>query len=214
MLFRYHRRILIEWIGDPSGELDFAEEILENDAKNYHTWSHRQWLIKQFHLWDGELDYVDSLLHQDLRNNSAWNQRHFVISGTTGWTQDVLEQDVSYVLGFIKKAPNNESAWNYLSGILDDQRKSTYGSLKEICLGMLSDHIRSPHLLSFLVDTYEEEALDSKNMCREESLSQAIQLCRQLGSDVDTIRRKYWDYRGRKLEQKSRELQTDNDSIE
>ncbi|XP_062509975.1 protein farnesyltransferase/geranylgeranyltransferase type-1 subunit alpha-like isoform X3 [Corticium candelabrum] len=179
MLFRYHRRILIEWIGDPSGELDFAEEILENDAKNYHTWSHRQWLIKQFHLWDGELDYVDS-----------------------------------YVLGFIKKAPNNESAWNYLSGILDDQRKSTYGSLKEICLGMLSDHIRSPHLLSFLVDTYEEEALDSKNMCREESLSQAIQLCRQLGSDVDTIRRKYWDYRGRKLEQKSRELQTDNDSIE
>ena len=38
-----------------------------------------------------------SLLHQDLRNNSAWNQRHFVISGTTGWTQDVLEQDVRYV---------------------------------------------------------------------------------------------------------------------
>lgn len=56
---RYHRRILVEWMGDPSGELDFAEEILEQDSKNYHTWSHRQWLIKEFNLWDGELDYVD-----------------------------------------------------------------------------------------------------------------------------------------------------------
>jgi protein farnesyltransferase/geranylgeranyltransferase type-1 subunit alpha len=172
----YHRRVLVEWLKDPDGELSFTEETLQQDAKNYHTWSHRQWIIREFNLWDNELDYVDDLLHEDLRNNSAWNQRYFVISNTTGWTPDVLEQDVIYAVGFIKKAPNNESAWNYLSGILIGQQKSTYGGLKDTCLGMVADHIQSPHLMSFLVDIYEEEALDKENSHRQDSLSQALEV--------------------------------------
>jgi hypothetical protein len=30
-------------LNDASGELDFVEEMLIEDSKNYHAWSYRQW---------------------------------------------------------------------------------------------------------------------------------------------------------------------------
>ena len=42
---RYHRQKLVEWLNDPSIMLDFTACILEGDAKNYHAWQHRQWVI-------------------------------------------------------------------------------------------------------------------------------------------------------------------------
>ena len=91
---RYHRKVVVEWLKDPSNELQFTENILQLDAKNYHAWQHRQWVIKEFGLWEKELDYVDKLLTEDLRNNSAWNQRYFVISKTTGFTEDTVHREV------------------------------------------------------------------------------------------------------------------------
>ena len=91
---RYHRKVLIDWLRDPSDELPFLESILHLDEKNYHAWQHRQWVIKEFGLWDKELEYVEKLLTRDLRNNSAWNQRYFVISNTTGFTEEVIHNEV------------------------------------------------------------------------------------------------------------------------
>lgn len=45
-IFRHHRRVLVEWLKDPSQELEFIAEILNQDAKNYHAWQHRQWVIQ------------------------------------------------------------------------------------------------------------------------------------------------------------------------
>lgn len=42
----YHRQKLVEWSGDPSGELEFTAKSLKLDAKNYHAWQYRQWLIR------------------------------------------------------------------------------------------------------------------------------------------------------------------------
>jgi protein farnesyltransferase/geranylgeranyltransferase type-1 subunit alpha len=69
-----------------------------------------------YRLFQNELQYVDQLLDQDIRNNSAWNQRYFVINNTTGFTPEVIEQELTFVLAKIKKVTNNESAWNYLRG--------------------------------------------------------------------------------------------------
>jgi protein farnesyltransferase/geranylgeranyltransferase type-1 subunit alpha len=63
-------------------ELPFIERILNEDAKNYHTWAHRQWLLAYFNddgLWAGEMDYVERLLGEDVRNNSVWHHRFFVV---------------------------------------------------------------------------------------------------------------------------------------
>lgn len=43
-----HRRVLVEWLKDASGELALTEWVLREDAKNYHAWQHRQWAIKTF----------------------------------------------------------------------------------------------------------------------------------------------------------------------
>jgi Protein prenyltransferase, alpha subunit len=45
---RHHRRVLVEWLQDPSYELSFTEAILSQDPKNYHAWQHRQWVIRTF----------------------------------------------------------------------------------------------------------------------------------------------------------------------
>ena len=42
----YHRQKLVEWSGNPSGELDFTAKALQYDSKNYHAWQYRQWLIR------------------------------------------------------------------------------------------------------------------------------------------------------------------------
>ncbi|KAK3774699.1 hypothetical protein RRG08_051241 [Elysia crispata] len=115
----HHRRVIVEWLEDPSKELHFTEKILQDDAKNYHAWQHRQWCIQQFSLWDKELAYVEKLLKEDFRNNSAWNQRHFIINSTTGFTPEVVTKEMKFTQDYIRKAPNNESAWNYLKGDLD-----------------------------------------------------------------------------------------------
>lgn len=46
LVIRHHRRVLVEWLQDPSQELEFIADILNQDAKNYHAWQHRQWVIQ------------------------------------------------------------------------------------------------------------------------------------------------------------------------
>ncbi|XP_033113404.1 protein farnesyltransferase/geranylgeranyltransferase type-1 subunit alpha-like [Anneissia japonica] len=193
----HHRKILVEWTQDPSDELEFSEEILHLDAKNYHAWSHRQWILETFKLWDGELAFVDKLLLQDLRNNSAWNQRYFVISNVSKIESDVLKREVEYTLEKIQKAPNNESPWNYLRGILSDHEMYKYPGLMDTCQEMYNKDIRSPYLIACIIDMYEE-MLEAKTS-QDDTLMKAVQHCNELADQYDEIRKEYWRYVERSL---------------
>jgi len=57
-------------------------------------------VLSEFSLWEGELDYVTQLITEDVRNNSAWNQRYYVITNTTGFTDDVIAQEIKLALDF------------------------------------------------------------------------------------------------------------------
>ncbi|KAF1384336.1 hypothetical protein PFLUV_G00117270 [Perca fluviatilis] len=199
----HHRRMVVEWLNDPSEELEFIADILSQDAKNYHAWQHRQWVIQEYKLWDDELDFVENLLEEDVRNNSAWNQRHFVISHTSGFS-DAMEREIQYCLCQIKKAPNNESAWNYLKGILQPLGLSSQPGLLERVLELKQTHC-SPYLLAFLFDCYEDALENSKeNVAEEEqqkTLKKALEIC-QLLAQEDTIRKEYWLFLGRSLKNK------------
>lgn len=70
----YHRRAVVELLGDASRELEFCNEVFDIDSKNYHAWAHRQWVLVTFNLWENELSYIEKVIDLDIRNNSAWNQ--------------------------------------------------------------------------------------------------------------------------------------------
>uniref|UniRef100_A0A1A8CDK7 Protein farnesyltransferase/geranylgeranyltransferase type-1 subunit alpha n=1 Tax=Nothobranchius kadleci TaxID=1051664 RepID=A0A1A8CDK7_NOTKA len=200
----HHRRMVVEWLGDPSEELEFIAQILSQDAKNYHAWQHRQWVIQEYKLWDKELAFVESLLEDDVRNNSAWNQRHFVISHTTGFSEPaVVERETQYCLNQIRKAPHNESVWNYLKGMLQDRGLSSQPGLLEKVLELKETHC-SPYLLAFLFDCYEDALengvpKDSLDQGCQETLEKALEICKLLAQEKDTIRKEYWQFLGRSL---------------
>ncbi|KAF3693595.1 Protein farnesyltransferase/geranylgeranyltransferase type-1 subunit alpha [Channa argus] len=204
----HHRRMVVEWLNDPSEELEFIADILSQDAKNYHAWQHRQWVIQEYKLWDKELEFVNNLLEDDVRNNSAWNQRHFVISHTTGFSDPaILEREIQYCLNQIKKAPHNESVWNYLKGMLQDKGLSSQTGLLDKVLELKETHC-SPYLLAFLFDCYEdalENSSQQENVSKEEQknfLTKALEICELLSREKDTIRKEYWLFLGRSLKSK------------
>jgi len=194
-----HRRALIEWLNDPGTELRFTEVILAIDQKNYHAWQHRQWVVQAFSLYEGELDFIDRLLLDDIRNNSAWNQRFFVISKSCGWTSEVVEREVKYTLEKIMMVKRNESAWNYLRGVLEHceepgTQTSQRSLVKAKCDDLLAGGCDSPYLLGFLVELLQHQLEEDTLSNKEELVSNATELCSRLSKDVDTVRCRYWNF--------------------
>jgi protein farnesyltransferase/geranylgeranyltransferase type-1 subunit alpha len=91
-------RALVDRIGECGDQLITSAHILSDDSKNYHVWSHRQWLCQRFQAYDGELAFIDRLLAADIRNNSAWNHRFFVLEKTTGFTAEVIRSEIKFVV--------------------------------------------------------------------------------------------------------------------
>ncbi|GAA42010.2 protein farnesyltransferase/ geranylgeranyltransferase type-1 subunit alpha [Clonorchis sinensis] len=100
-------------------ELDFTDTVISDDSKNYHAWQYRRWVVTYFGMPSaGELQYTDRLIQEDMYNNSAWNHRFVVVTKDEGLTPPVLQREIDFVQRIIRAAPNNESSWNYLYGLL------------------------------------------------------------------------------------------------
>jgi len=154
----YHRRALLECLlrvsdgnlpGEESSsgivkiarkELEYVDKILGDDSKNYHAWSHRQWIIRTVNnsdLWVSEVDYSHSKILSDPRNNSAWNQRWFALHegqistrsnsskasyrGKSILSLEKANDEANYALCGAKVDPFNESPWRYLISVLTEQ---------------------------------------------------------------------------------------------
>ncbi|KAF7286777.1 hypothetical protein GWI33_004399 [Rhynchophorus ferrugineus] len=212
----HHRRIIVEWLQDPSKEKYLTEKSLSEDAKNYHAWQHRQWVIKTYNLYDGELEYVDQLLQDDVKNNSAWNQRYFVVNNTTGFTQETLNREIDYTLGKIRILMENESAWNYLRGLLlhDKGGLSRNEKVTDFCETFYEQGNRSPFLLALIVDICSEKITnngggDGNNVYTS---ARAKELCNALATQYDTIRAKYWLHISETIENQANEQNSMDES--
>lgn len=192
-----HRKCVVQELNDASHELAFTAEILGMDAKNYHSWQHRQWVLISFRNWDQELKFADSLITEDVRNNSAWNHKYFVLKNTTGFTSQVLEREISFTIQKIRLTPNNESAWNFLRGLMSHNGLNSSPQVTEMCQQMLQNPgprpSPSPHVVAFVVDAAEQR-LEAGGDVPSDLLNQTIGLCDKLATEWDTIRVNYWNY--------------------
>lgn len=186
-------------------ETQFISRILADDAKNYHVWSYRQYLVGQLFMWTrSELLSTQNFIEEDVRNNSAWSHRFYIVfsdptastpgSGPTDADPQIpaatLDREINYVMEKINLAPQNQSAWNYLSGALVKGGRSL-STMKELAesfvtaLGDEAEEVRSSHALDFLAKVYDEEGDGEK-----------ARLClRRLGEKWDPVREGYWKYR-------------------
>ncbi|KAF1815401.1 protein prenylyltransferase [Eremomyces bilateralis CBS 781.70] len=191
-----HRQTIVDKLDDPTGEQEFIRTMLEKDTKNYHVWSYRHWLVKRFNLFNkGELEETERMLDEDIRNNSAWNHRWFVVfsQDDSVWKDPgIVNRETQFAKSKIQLAPQNESAWNYLRGIL--RNSGTPGSA---IMGFVlqfapidePEKIRSSHALDLLADIFRE-------LGHIEDAERALDL---LANIYDPIRENYWTYRKDKL---------------
>ena len=201
---RHHRQTIMSRIPSlPDTELPFLSRMFSKDAKNYHVWSYRQWLVRHFSLWDGEISFVETLLDEDVRNNSAWNHRWFTVFGkqldpsrdsikssVSGLMipATIVDREIEYTQNKIVLAPQNQSSWNYLRGIYRQSQRSLldvkdfageFASLNE------ESQVKSSHALDILAEIYAIEK-------EEDKAREALQL---LASRYDPVRKNYWHYR-------------------
>lgn len=218
----YHRRTLLEGLlsnekideeDSPKileiaeKELKYVELVLEEDAKNYHAWSHRQWILSTVSsstLYTKELEYIHQLLLSDVRNNSAWNQRWFAAHHghlTNPLSQEDAKKESEYAWSCIQVDTRNESPWRYFLGVGKEQckQRGEAGSWWkwnewEEKLESLGEKDPSPcyMLMGVHVDILEM-------MGDVESKKKAAGIAKSLALENDTIRGNYWLMREKQL---------------
>lgn len=212
----HHRQLLMDYYypsvdGTPEAkklarsEAEFVSRILEEDTKNYHVWSYRQYLVETMGLFTpSELGATQNMIEDDVRNNSAWSHRFFLVfSDPTQSTpgalptehdpevpSEVIDRELNYAKEKIQLAPQNQSSWNYLRGVLAKGGRPLE-SLQEFAeqfvteLGKENEKVTSSHGLDYLADVYAAKG-DKAN----------AELClRRLAEKWDAVREGYWNYR-------------------
>ncbi|KAI0122991.1 prenyltransferase alpha subunit [Xylariales sp. AK1849] len=217
----HHRQLLVDHyypiIADTPDEVkrfakserDFTMEMFAEDAKNYHVWSYRQYAVRKLGMWDeDELQSIEFMINQDVRNNSAWSHRFYLVFSNPAYATkgshatdhdpavpaDVIDREIDYAKEKIKMAPQNQSPWNYLTGVLVKGGRKL-GSVREYVegyvnnLGEEGEQVRSSHALDHLADIYKEAGeKDKADLC-----------LRRLGEKWDPIRMGYWEWKRKSL---------------
>lgn len=213
----HHRQLLMDHYhpqiaADPEqvaklarSETQFIITMLAEDTKNYHVWSYRQYLVRKLSLFNlAELLSTQNLIEDDVRNNSAWSHRFLVVfsdpeKSTEGShptehdpkvPAEVLDREVAYAKEKILVAPQNQSPWNYLRGVLAKGGRKM-SEVKEFAEGFVDgldtedEEVRSSHALDCLAEAYLEEGDKEK----------ATLCLKRLAERWDPVRAGYWRYR-------------------
>ena len=191
-------------------ETQFVTMMLSKDTKNYHVWSYRQHLVSKLGMWNvSELASTQNLIEDDVRNNSAWAHRFFLVFSDPGQSTpdlpatahdpkvpaEIVDRELGYAKEKIALAPQNQSGWNYLRGVLTKGGRSAaevsqFAEQFVSGLGESNETVQSSHALDLLADVYQEAGDVTK-----------AKLCLQRLSDKwDPVREGYWRYRSSQIQ--------------
>ncbi|KAF9898340.1 hypothetical protein EC991_000243, partial [Linnemannia zychae] len=111
-------------------ELAMVGKFLEMDARNFHGWDYRRYIIRQLDLKDkeakdkvldraqSEFDFTTTKIHQNFSNYSAWHNRSTLLGKLAeDMSQEEREAIVDNEFDLVKNAiytdPEDQSAWLY-----------------------------------------------------------------------------------------------------
>lgn len=215
----HHRQLLIDNLyptlkDDPAKlhdleetERAFMTDMFDEDAKNYHVWSYRQYLVRKLNLFnEAELHSIEDLLKTDVRNNSAWSHRFFLVfSDPKHSTPDspatshdpqippeIIDREIAFAQAATYEAPQNPSPWNYIRGVLRKGGREL-ATLEDFAREFVElggfdgegEDVKSSHALEFLADVWTEQG-------RRGDANTAWRL---LGEKYDPVRRNYWEWK-------------------
>ncbi|CAK7267104.1 CAAX geranylgeranyltransferase alpha subunit [Sporothrix epigloea] len=207
-------------------EMDFLTTILAQDTKNYHVWSYRQYLVRKLGYWvDAERRSMEAFIQQDVRNNSAWSHRFFLVFSDPSYSTqkssdavakapletaigelnlahdlavpaEILDREIAYAQEQIQRAPQNESPWNYLRGVLAKGGRplaEVEDFARQFVVNIGKDDgdekVTSTHAMDVLAAVSAEKG---------DAVQSALYLQR-LAEKWDPIRAGYWRYRQQQL---------------
>lgn len=197
-------------------EINFLTQMFAADSKNYHVWSYRQYVVRKLEIFPSQVDdepneikSIETLIEEDVRNNSAWSHRFFLVfcdpaTSTEGKRQterdekvpeEIVDREIKYAENQIWLAPQNQSPWNYMRGVLRKagrdiaSQESFAVQFAKFAEGGLKEEIKSTHALDLLAEIWAAKG-------EKEKAETALSL---LGDKYDPIRKKYWDWRHAEL---------------
>lgn len=192
-------------------ESAFLATILAEDTKNYHVWSYRTYLVRKLGMWTAdELASIEAMIDDDVRNNSAWSHRFFIVfSDPAHSTPDaastqpdpavpaeIIDRETRYAVDKIALAPQNQSPWNYLRGVLVKGARPL-ASVEDVVRRYVKnlggaggdEEVKSSHALDLLAE-----------ICVEKGERKDAELClTSLAEKWDPIRVGYWEWRKQML---------------
>lgn len=78
-VWQYRRDILRALGSDLNEELNYIEEVITENAKNYQVWHHRRVVVEMMNDASKELDITEMALRTDAKNYHAWQHRQWAI---------------------------------------------------------------------------------------------------------------------------------------
>ncbi|KAK5799494.1 hypothetical protein F5H01DRAFT_326295 [Linnemannia elongata] len=156
-----HRRWCLESMSQPrwDKELAMVGKFLEMDARNFHGWDYRRYIIRQLDLKDkeekgkvldraqSEFDFTTSKIHKNFSNYSAWHNRSTLLGKlvedmSTEEREAIVDNEFDLVKNAIYTDPEDQSAWLYELWLIGREERS---------ISILGAHVISFHPLEIVV---------------------------------------------------------------
>ncbi|KIH88349.1 protein farnesyltransferase/geranylgeranyltransferase type-1 subunit alpha [Sporothrix brasiliensis 5110] len=194
---QYLVRKLGFWVDD---ERKSMEAFIQQDVRNNSAWSHRFFLVFS----DPNHSSNRSQTGTDKDRDDGKPASLEATLGELNISHDpevpaaIVDREIAYAQEQILRAPQNESPWNYLRGVLTKGGRPL-ASMEEFAQQFVSgigsdgseETVNSTHAMDMLAAAYEEKG----------DKAQAGVYLQRLAEKWDPIRAGYWQYRKQQLAQ-------------
>ena len=116
----FHRRVIVEELGDPGRELAFCSEVFEKDAKNYHAWAHR-FIYKRLSYLYLTSEHAKSSCLSEARKLIIVSHRIFKLFIYRQWvlkTFNLWRGELEFIEQLLVMDIRNNSAWNQVNNLI------------------------------------------------------------------------------------------------